>query len=136
MKNLFNDISQEEKNRILEMHSGKKNVILEQSVGDAVNWVKDKVKDITGSSFKTRAVVEGDMLIDFPIVAFYYGNRGVNMFIKDPSNGKTLRVDNFEGPIFDGSIQKYKSSIFKNINSNNWKLIAKQNNIPVSKITT
>ena len=30
MKNLFNDISQEEKNRILEMHSGKKNVISEQ----------------------------------------------------------------------------------------------------------
>lgn len=31
MKNLFNSISQEEKNRILEMHSGKKNVISEQS---------------------------------------------------------------------------------------------------------
>ena len=30
MKNLFNDISQDEKNRILEMHSGKKNVISEQ----------------------------------------------------------------------------------------------------------
>ena len=31
MKNLFNDISQEEKNRILEMHSDKKNIILEQT---------------------------------------------------------------------------------------------------------
>jgi hypothetical protein len=31
MKNLFNDISQDEKNRILEMHSGKKNVISEQN---------------------------------------------------------------------------------------------------------
>ena len=31
MKNLFNNISQDEKNRILEMHSGKKNVISEQS---------------------------------------------------------------------------------------------------------
>jgi hypothetical protein len=30
MKNLFNNISQEEKNRILEMHSAKKNVIFEQ----------------------------------------------------------------------------------------------------------
>jgi len=30
MKNLFNNISQEEKNRILEMHSAKKNVISEQ----------------------------------------------------------------------------------------------------------
>ena len=32
MKNLFNNISQEEKNMILEMHSGKKNTILEQMV--------------------------------------------------------------------------------------------------------
>ena len=31
MKSLFNNISQEEKNRILEMHSAKKNVISEQS---------------------------------------------------------------------------------------------------------
>ena len=30
MKNLFNNISQEEKNRILEMHSGKTNLISEQ----------------------------------------------------------------------------------------------------------
>jgi hypothetical protein len=32
MKNLFNDISQDEKNRILEMHSVKKNVISEQPI--------------------------------------------------------------------------------------------------------
>jgi hypothetical protein len=32
MKHLFNNISQEEKNRVLEMHSGKKNTILEQTV--------------------------------------------------------------------------------------------------------
>lgn len=32
MKNLFNSISQEEKNRILEMHSGKKNVISEDDL--------------------------------------------------------------------------------------------------------
>ena len=32
MKNLFNDISQDEKNRILEMHSAKKSVISEQSL--------------------------------------------------------------------------------------------------------
>ena len=36
MKNLFNNISQEEKNRILEMHSGKKNVISEQKEIDSV----------------------------------------------------------------------------------------------------
>jgi len=30
MKNLFNDISEEEKSRVLEMHSGKKTVISEQ----------------------------------------------------------------------------------------------------------
>jgi len=35
MKNLFNDISQDEKNRILEMRSGKKNVISEQETNEA-----------------------------------------------------------------------------------------------------
>ena len=34
MKNLFNNISQEEKNRILEMHSGKTNLISEQVKGN------------------------------------------------------------------------------------------------------
>jgi len=35
MKNLFNNISREEKNRILEMHSGKKRVIFEdEMIGD------------------------------------------------------------------------------------------------------
>ena len=32
MKNLLNNISQEEKSRILEMHSGKKNVIKESDI--------------------------------------------------------------------------------------------------------
>jgi hypothetical protein len=48
MKNLFNDISKEEKNRILEMHSDRDNVISEQpSISGAVDWVKDKVKSLT-----------------------------------------------------------------------------------------
>lgn len=42
MKNLFNDISEEEKNRVLEMHSGKKNVILEQPIG--VPYGSKKIK--------------------------------------------------------------------------------------------
>ena len=39
MKNLFNDISQEEKNRILEMHSGKKYIISEQPAMNASSQV-------------------------------------------------------------------------------------------------
>ncbi len=55
MNNLFNNISQDEKNRILEMHSGKKNVISDQRVifptpkptptpidGKTVNLYRDK----------------------------------------------------------------------------------------------
>ncbi len=44
MKNLFNDISQEEKSRILEMHSGKKNVISEQVKGDRHSILYDLQK--------------------------------------------------------------------------------------------
>jgi hypothetical protein len=46
MKNLFNDISQEEKNRILEMHSGKKNVISEQNKPKGTDKVKELVGDL------------------------------------------------------------------------------------------
>jgi len=40
MKNLFNDISQEEKNRVLEMHSGKKNIISEQDMPYGTKKIK------------------------------------------------------------------------------------------------
>jgi hypothetical protein len=41
MKNLFNEISQDEKNRILEMHSGKKNVISEQNSQQVYKEIAD-----------------------------------------------------------------------------------------------
>jgi hypothetical protein len=63
MKNLFNNISNEEKNRILEMHSAKKNVISEQNIkkvaeGTIINLyidpnesqqpvIHDEIEDIT-----------------------------------------------------------------------------------------
>jgi hypothetical protein len=142
MKNLFNNISQEEKNRILEMHSSKKNVMTEQSIDGAIDWVKDKVKSIlpnSGSSFKADATVEGDMVTEFPVIKFHYDNNGVEMFIKD--GNKTLYVSSsdteFKGPIFDAQSDKeiYTDSIFTNIDTTNWKAIAKKHNIPVSKIT-
>jgi hypothetical protein len=142
MKNLFNNISQEEKDRILEMHSSKQNVISEQSIESAVDWVKDKVKSIlpnSGSSFKAQATVEGDMVTEFPVIKFHYDNNGVEMFIKD--GNKTLYVSSsdteFKGPIFDAQSDKeiYTDSIFTNIDTTNWKAIAKKHNIPVSKIT-
>jgi hypothetical protein len=142
MKNLFNNISQEEKNRILEMHSSKKNVMTEQSIDGAIDWVKDKVKSIlpnSGSSFKADATVEGDMVMEFPVIKFHYDNNGVEMFIKD--GNKTLYVSSsdteFKGPIFDAQSDKeiYTDSIFTNIDTTNWKAIAKKHNIPVSKIT-
>jgi len=56
MKNLFNNISQEEKNRVLEMHSGNKNVISEQSIGGAIDWVKNKMyPDSPANNHKLRA---------------------------------------------------------------------------------
>jgi hypothetical protein len=146
MKNLFNDISQEEKNRILEMHSGKKNVITEQSISGAVDWVKDKVKSVlpnSGGSFKTQATVEGDMVMDFEVVKFQEGSGGrVAMLVKDINFDNTLlyvfnKGTDFMGPIFDAksSKKKYTDSIFPDINAKNWRTIAKQKNIPVSKTT-
>jgi hypothetical protein len=46
MKNLLNNISQEEKNRILEMHSGMKKTIKEQyDDQNGMNWVQNTTMD-------------------------------------------------------------------------------------------
>jgi len=47
MKNLFNDISKEEKNRILEMHSGKKNVIFE----DDMTGMDTNINEVTPKDY-------------------------------------------------------------------------------------
>jgi hypothetical protein len=39
MKNLFNDISQGEKNRILEMHSNKKSIITKETINEGVEVI-------------------------------------------------------------------------------------------------
>lgn len=80
MKNLFNDISQDEKNRILEMHSNKKNVISEQGAlfptpkptpkpkqisleGKTVNLYLDKGETQLLSTFKiVKPVKEGNTI--------------------------------------------------------------------------
>ena len=56
MKNLFNDISQEERNRILEMHSGKKNVISEQVPQPVPQaGVKKTAPQVGGLNYKVLA---------------------------------------------------------------------------------
>jgi hypothetical protein len=56
MKNLFNSISQEEKSRILEMHSGKKNVISEQVPQPLPQaGVKKTVPQVSGLNYKVLA---------------------------------------------------------------------------------
>jgi hypothetical protein len=151
MKNLFNDISKEEKNRILEMHSSKKNVMSEQSIGGAIDWVKDTAKSILPKSvidlgkkfidsisdFDAHAVIEGDMSVSLEVVGFVTSYDAVIMYFKDNDNKTILYVKNFEGPVYntamDGKV-KYKDISFSNIGMDDWKNIAKRHNIQVSKI--
>ena len=51
MKNSLNNISQEEKNRILEMHSGKKNVITELRLKDDFLLNEGRISDIFSKIF-------------------------------------------------------------------------------------
>ena len=80
MKNLFNKISQDEKNRILEMHSAKKNVISEQNAtsptpkpkpspkpkpldGQTVNLYRDKGEtNLFGTVKILKPVKEGNTI--------------------------------------------------------------------------
>jgi hypothetical protein len=113
---------------------------------DLVKLVKKVVKEQSSlnkkpSNFKAYAHVEGDMVMEFPVVSFTDGNRygeGIVMNIIHPVNNKELYVKNFEGPIYDFTTKKmvYTSSDFSNINVKNYKQIAQSQNIPVSVMTT
>jgi hypothetical protein len=87
MKNLFNSISQEEKSRILEMHSGKKNVISEQPTEDMIEYTN------LGNKLKTK----------YPEICKY---DTINKF-KDGSSKVRL---NTGGKIysFDSDVKKYQ----------------------------
>jgi hypothetical protein len=50
MKNLFNNISQYEKNRILEMHTSKKNIVYEQDSFDDIPSIRDEYDTIYNAS--------------------------------------------------------------------------------------
>ena len=111
MKNLFNKISQDEKNRILEMHSAKKNVISEQGVtpptpkpspkptpkpldGQTVNLYRNKGETNLFGTFKIlKPVKEGNtikVILDNPkrlegvtrYLEFKCGNSEPVVFIK------------------------------------------------------
>jgi hypothetical protein len=76
MKNLFNDISEEEKNRVLEMHSGKKTVISEQPK-------KSQLPSDNSLYIEMTNYVEGDG----PEVMKYVPNK---MLVIGQSNGTKL----------------------------------------------
>jgi hypothetical protein len=115
MKNLFNNISQDEKNRILEMHSAKNNVISEQNAirptptpkplpkpidGQTVNLYRDKGETNLFGTFKIiKLVKEGNtikVILDNPkrlegvnkYLEFKCGNSEPIVFMKgtDPHN--------------------------------------------------
>ena len=108
-------------------------VIKEQSVVGAPNMgTISKSNTVSNSKFKAQATVEDDMIMEFPVVKFHYDASGVDMFFKE--GNVLLNVHNFEGPIFKGLSKKYIDSYFSNIDSKNWKSIAKKYNIPVSEV--
>lgn len=67
MKNLFNNISKEDKNRILEMHSGKKNTISEDSKYkhpvDSKLWINMR-SDIEGDGVSIIKETPNQLVID------------------------------------------------------------------------
>ena len=64
MKNLFNNISQEEKNRILEMHSGKKRVISENiNIITENKTIAAEFKNLANSSLSKELKVELEQML-------------------------------------------------------------------------
>lgn len=105
---------------------------------DLVRLIKKVIKeDITApNTFKARATVEEDMVMEFPVTKFIVFPSGIWMVMTDPQTKKSILVQNFGGKIHNSrpfSEIVYTDSSFSNINSKNYQQIAKQYNIPIEK---
>ena len=110
MKNLFNDISQEEKNRILEMHSGKKNVISEQEIGGYKEGPEDpQTKELDTFEYLKKIFLPLGYKLDD---RFYKAVGNTDLSKGDESNGVTIQ---FHHPI--GNHEWYYT-LFINKNGN------------------
>lgn len=114
--------------------------LTEQQLANIVKKVVDSQKNQINynkpTNFKAEAIVEDDMLMEFPVVKLNVSGSNVKMFFNDVSLGsgkRLLYVNNFEGPIYDASTNKiaYRDSFFQNIGKQNYKQISKSQNIPV-----
>ena len=83
MKNLFNNISEEEKSRVLEMHSGKKTIISEQPKLNAYGEKMPQLPSDNSLYIEMTNYVEGDG----PEVMKYVPNK---MLVIGQSNGTKL----------------------------------------------
>jgi hypothetical protein len=147
MKHILNNLSEEEKNSIREQHTGGMKVmtenfskLLNSKLGDAKPFINEQSAVANASksalpSFKAEAVVEGDMMMEFPVVGLKVSKGKYSMEIFDKTNNKNLVVYNFNGPIYDAKTKEkvYTDSFFENIDANNAAKIASQYIIPITK---
>ena len=93
MRNLFNSISQEEKSRILEMHSGKKNVISEELTGDDYQLLlnlKNKFPKFKEDSMMKQAGIRNLMIGNDNNGAFVQMKDLYTVHFGVQKNGKTI----------------------------------------------
>ena len=93
MRNLFNSISQEEKSRILEMHSGKKNVISEELTQDKHQLLlnlKNKFPKFKEDSMMKQAGIRNLMIGNDNNGAFIQMKDIFTVHFGVSKNGKTL----------------------------------------------
>ena len=92
------------------------------------------LKENINNAFKAEAIIEGDMMMEFPVVGIKISNGKYSMYIFDKISNKNLVVYNFSGPIYDAKTkeQVYTRSVFQNINAGNASKISSQYRIPIS----
>jgi hypothetical protein len=146
MKHILNNLSEEEKNAIREQHTGGMKVmtenfskLLNSKLGDSKPLISEgplgNAAKSALPSFKAEAVVEDDMMMEFPVVGIKISNGKYSMEIFDKTHNKNLVVYDFSGPIYDAKTkeQVYTDSFFENINSGNASKISSQYLIPITK---
>ena len=110
MKNLFNNISQDEKNRILEMHSGKKNVISEQmSQTNTKNMWPIIEKDLI--TFNTPKVIKSKNIYgdNKPFTSLNWGSH------KEKGHNWGVSVSSDIPKLIFSTSDEIQSKIFKNV---------------------
>ena len=123
--------------KVFAMGEDSENFLVKNDSPETASVAEKFVNNIANSTLKVSATVEGDMLMDFTVLAGSEIDGTYNLTLKD-FKGQTLRVSSpvrgkyIGGPIYDDKTGRkiYTSSTFSGINQSNLFTLVRKHGIP------